>query len=74
MTNVETIWRLKANAATAKDLEPNLNIFLNEIFKPIPAIAITNNTLDNCCIISNKFSGIKLKVTSNESITNPVIK
>ena len=74
MTNVKTIWKLNANTATAKDLKPNSNILLNEIFKPIPAIAITNNILDNCCIINNKFSGIKLKVTSNENITNPVIK
>ena len=74
MINVKIICKLKANAATVKDLKPNSNIFLNEIFKPIPAIAMTNNILDNCCIINNKFSGIKSKVTSNENITNPVIK
>ncbi len=45
--NTKMICAVNDITATIKALKPNLNILLNEIFKPIPAIAITKVNLDN---------------------------
>ena len=71
--NTKIIWKLKDNIATVNDLNPNLKMLLNEIFKPMPAMATTNNNLLDCCNINNIFPSMNLSDTNTDIIINPAI-
>ena len=63
-----------AKIDTNNDFLPNFKILLNEIFKPIPAIAITSNTFDAFWKKTMNICGMKLNDVRTDKTINPIIK
>ena len=70
----KNIWKLYAKIDTNNDFWPNLRILLSEIFKPIPAIAITSNIFDVFWRKVITVSGIKFNEVRIERIIKHGIK
>ena len=72
--NAKIICIVKETNATMKGFKPNPKILLNEIFKPIPAIATIKRNL--LILVNNNkiLSGIKLNEANIAIIRKPITK